>query len=142
MENTLILYDNDFIEIKDILETISKVVLNSRLHNINNELDDVDNYSNKIVAISENNFNLYKCLKDYDINFENKKLIITYIGNVNEDVIKSINEIKEITKKSNLYYYFINLDYKRYENTINAGNNINKYIETNKRSKKRTKVVQ
>ena len=138
MENTLILYDNDFIEIKDILETISKVVSNSRLHNINNEFDDVDNYSNIIVAISENNFNLYKCLKDYDINFENKKLIITYIGNVNEDVIKSINEIKEITKKSNLYYYFINLDYKRYENIINAGNNINKYIEINKRSKKRS----
>ena len=60
--------------------------------------------------------------------------IITYIGNVNEDVIKSINEIKEITKKSNLYYHFINLDYKRYENTINAGNNINKYIQTNKKS--------
>jgi len=138
MENTLILYDNDFIEIKDILETISKVVLNSRLHNINNELDDVDNYSNIIVAISENNFNLYKCLKDYDINFENKKLIITYIGSVNEDVIKFINEIKEITKKSNLYYHFINLDYKKYENTINAGNNINKYIETNKRSKERS----
>lgn len=138
MENTLILYDNDFIEIKDILETISKVVSNSRLHNINNEFDDVDNYSNIIVAISENNFNLYKCLKDYDINFENKKLIITYIGSVNEDVIKSINEIKEITKKINLYYYFINLDYKRYENTINAGNNINKYIETNKRSKERS----
>ena len=138
MENTLILYDNDFIEIKDILETISKVVSNSRLHNINNELDNIDNYSNIIVAISENNFNLYKCLKDYDINFENKKLIITYIGNVNEDVIKSINEIKEITKKSNLYYHFINLDYKRYENTINAGNNINKYIQTNKRSKERS----
>ena len=133
MENTLILYDNDFIEIKDILETISKVVLNSRLHNINNELDDVDNYSNIIVVISKNNFNLYKCLKDYDINFENKKLIITYIGSVNEDVIKFINEIKEITKKSNLYYHFINLDYKKYENTINAGNNINKYIETNKK---------
>lgn len=138
MENTLILYDNDFIEIKDILETISKVVSNSRLHNINNKLDNIDNYSNIIVAISENNFNLYKCLKNYDINFESKKLIITYIGSVNEDVIKSINEIKEITKKSNLYYHFINLDYKRYENTINAGNNINKYIETNKRSKKRS----
>lgn len=135
MENTLILYDNDFIEIKDILETISKVVLNSRLHNINNELDNIDNYSNIIVAISENNFNLYKCLKNYDINFENKKLIITYIGNVNEDVIKSINEIKEITKKSNLYYHFINLDYKIYENTINAGNNINKYIQTHKKRK-------
>ena len=138
MENTLILYDNDFIEIKDILETISKVVSNSRLHNINNELDNIDNYSNIIVAISENNFNLHKCLKGYDINFENKKLIITYVGNVNEDVIKSINEIKEITKKSNLYYHFINLDYKRYENTINAGNNINKYIQTNKRSKERS----
>ena len=38
MDNTLILYDNDFIEIKDTLENISKVVSNSRLHNINNEL--------------------------------------------------------------------------------------------------------
>ena len=138
MENTLILYDNDFIENKDILETISKIISNSRLHNINNKLDNIDNYSNIIVAISENNFNLYKCLKNYDINFENKKLIITYIGSRNEDVIKFINEIKEITKKSNLYYYFINLDYKKYENIINAGNNINKYIEINKRSKKRS----
>ena len=138
MENTLILYDNDFIEIKDILENVSKVVSNSRLHNINDKLDNIDNYSNIIVAISKNNFNLYKCLKNYDINFENKKLIITYVGNVNENVIKFINEIKVITKKSNLYYCFINLDYKRYENTINAGNNINKYIETNKRSKERS----
>lgn len=138
MENTLILYDNDFIEIKDILENVSKVVSNSRLHNINNKLDNIDNYSNIIVAISENNFNLYKCLKGYDINFENKKLIITYVGNINENVIKFINEIKVITKKSNLYYHFINLDYKRYENTINAGNNINKYIQTNKRSKERS----
>jgi len=29
------------------------------------------------------------------------------------------------------------LDYKRYENTINAGNNINKYIQTN--TKRNTK---
>ena len=133
MDNTLILYDNDFIENKDILETISKIISNSRLHNINNKLDNIDNYSNIVVVISENNFNLYKCLKDYDIGFESKKLIITYIGSRNEDVIKFIDEIKEITKKSNLYYYFINLDYKRYENTINAGNNINKYIQTNKK---------
>ncbi len=133
MENTIILYDNDFIEKKEVLETISKVVSNSRLHNINNQLDNIGNYSNIIVAISENNFNLYKCLKDYDIDFENKKLIITYIGSRNEDVIKFIDEIKKITKKSNLYYYFINLDYKKYENTINAGNNINKYIQTNKK---------
>ncbi len=140
MENTIILYDNDSMEIKEILEDINKIISNSRLNHINNKLN-IEDYSNIIVTISmknEDNFNLYQYLRDYNIDFTNKKLIIIYIGTIKEDIMKFINEIRVITKKSDLYYCFINLNYEKYQNTINVANNINKYIETDKRSKKRS----
>jgi len=140
MENTVILYDNDSMEIKEVLEAINRIIPNSKLNHINNKLN-IEDYSNIVVTISmeyEDNFNLYQYLRDYNIDFTNKKLIIIYIGSIKEDIMEFINEIKVITKKSDLYYCFINLNYRKYENTINAANNINKYIETNKRSKKRS----
>lgn len=139
MNNTLILYENDSVEINDVLNKINEVISNSKLHQVNDELVDIDNYSNIAVTISmedENNFNLYKSLRDYNIDFTNKKLVIICIGNTKQDVIKHITEIKEITNKSDLYYHFINTNYEKLENIINAAINIKKYIEEPKKYKK------
>lgn len=139
MNNTLILYENDSVEINDVLNKINEVISNSKLHQVNDELVDVDNYSNIAITISmedENNFNLYKSLRDYNIDFTNKKLVIICIGNTKQDVIKHITEIKEITNKSDLYYHFINTNYEKLENIINAAINIKKYIEEPKKYKK------
>lgn len=139
MNNTLILYENDSVEINNVLNKINEVISNSKLHQVNDELVDVDNYSNIAVTISmedENNFNLYKSLRDYNIDFTNKKLVIICIGSTKQDVIKHITEIKEITSKSDLYYRFINTKYEKLENIINAAINIKRYIEEPKKYKK------
>lgn len=139
MNNTLILYENDSVEINNVLNKINEVISNSKLHQVNDELVDVDNYSNIAVTISmedENNFNLYKSLRDYNIDFSNKKLVIICIGSTKQDVIKHITEIKEITNKSDLYYHFINTKYEKLENIINAAINIKRYIEEPKKYKK------
>lgn len=139
MNNTLILYENDSVEINNVLNKINEVISNSKLHQVNDELVDVDNYSNIAITISmedENNFNLYKSLRDYNIDFTNKKLVIICIGSTKQDVIKHITEIKEITNKSDLYYHFINTNYEKLENIINAAINIKRYIEEPKKYKK------
>ncbi len=133
MNNTLILYENDSVEINNVLNKINEVISNSKLHQVNDELVDV------AVTISmedENNFNLYKSLRDYNIDFTNKKLVIICIGSTKQDVIKHITEIKEITSKSDLYYHFINTKYEKLENIINAAINIKRYIEEPKKYKK------
>lgn len=138
MNNTLILYENDSVEINNVLNKINEVISNSKLHQVNDELVDIDNYSNIAVTISmedENNFNLYKSLRDYNIDFTNKKLVIICIGSTKQDVIKHITEIKEITNKSDLYYRFINTKYEKLENIINAAINIKRYIEEPKKYK-------
>lgn len=138
MNNTLILYENYSVEINDVLNKINEVISNSKLHQVNDELVDIDNYSNIAVTISmedENNFNLYKSLRDYNIDFTNKKLVIICIGSTKQDVIKHITEIKEITNKSDLYYRFINTKYEKLENIINAAINIKRYIEEPKKYK-------
>lgn len=140
MNNTLILYDNDSIEISNVLNEISEVISNSKLHKASDELKDIDNYSSIAVTISmedENNFNLYKNLRDYNIDFVDKKLIIICIGNTKQDVIKHITEVQEITKKSDLYYYFINTNGEKSQNVMNAAINIKRYIEEPKKSIKR-----
>lgn len=140
MNNTLILYENDYEEINNILNKISEVISNSKLHKVNDELKNIDNYSNIAVTISmedENNFNLYKSLRNYNIDFTDKKLIIICIGTTKQDVIKHITEVQEITKKSDLYCYFINTNDKKSQNIINAAINIKRYIEESKKIKKR-----
>ena len=85
----------------------------------------------------ENNFKLYKSLRNYNIDFTNKKLIIICIGSTKQNVIKHITEVQEITKKSDLYYYFININDEKSENVMNATINIKRYIEEPKKSIKR-----
>lgn len=140
MNNTLILYENDSIETNNILNKINEVISNSKLHQVSNELKNIDNYSNIAVTISmedENNFNLYKSLRNYNIDFTDKKLVIICIGGTKQDVIKHITEVQEITKKSDLYYHFINTNDEKLENVMNAAINIKRYIEEPKKYKKR-----
>lgn len=140
MNNTLIIYDNANTKINNVLNKISEVIVDSKLHQVSDELKNIDNYSNIAVTIAmedENNFKLYKSLRDYNIDFTNKKLIIICIGSTKQDVIKHITEVQEITKKSDLYYYFININDEKSENVMNAAINIKRYIEEPKKSIKR-----
>ncbi len=140
MNNTLILYDNSSLEMNNVLNKISEVISNSKLHKVSDELKNIDNYSNIAVTISmedENNFNLYEGLRDYNIDFTDKKLIIICIGTTKQDVIKHITEVQEVTKKSDLYYYFINTNYKKSQNVMNAAINIKRYIEKSKKKYKK-----
>ena len=124
MNNTLIIYDNANTKINNVLNKISEVIVDSKLHQVSDELKNIDNYSNIAVTIAmedENNF----------------KLIIICIGSTKQNVIKHITEVQEITKKSDLYYYFININDKKSENVINAAINIKRYIEEPKKSIKR-----
>ena len=126
MNNTLIIYDNANTKINNVLNKISEVIVDSKLHQVSDELKNIDNYSNIAVTIAmedENNFKLYKSLRNYNIDFTNKKLIIICIGSTKQNVIKHITEVQEITKKS--------------ENVINAAINIKRYIEEPKKSIKR-----
>lgn len=140
MNNTLILYENASVETNNVLNKISEVISNSKLHQVSDELKNIDSYSNIAVTISiedENNFNLYKSLRDYNIDFTDKKLVIVCIGSIKQDVIKHITEVQEITKKSDLYYYFINTNDEKSKNIMNAAINIKRYIEEPKKSIKR-----
>ena len=83
MNNTLIIYDNANTKINNVLNKISEVIVDSKLHQVSDELKNIDNYSNIAVTIAmedENNFKLYKSLRNYNIDFTNKKLIIICIG--------------------------------------------------------------
>ena len=110
MNNTLIIYDNANTKINNVLNKISEVI------------------------VDENNFKLYKSLRNYNIDFTNKKLIIICIGSTKQNVIKHITEVQEITKKSDLYYYFININDEKSENVMNAAINIKRYIEEPKKA--------
>ena len=123
MNNTLIIYDNANTKINNVLNKISEVIVDSKLHQVSDELKNIDNYSNIAVTIAmedENNFKLYKSLRNYNIDFTNKKLIIICIGSTKQNVIKHITEVQEITKKS--------------ENVMNAAINIKRYIEEPKKA--------
>ena len=140
MNNTLIIYDNANTKINNVLNKISEVIVDSKLHQVSEELKNIDNYSNIAVTISmedENNSKLYKNLRNYNIDFTNKKLIIICIGSTKQNVIKHITEVQEITKNSDLYYYFININDEKSENVMNAAINIKRYIEEPKKSIKR-----
>ena len=133
MNNTLIIYDNANTKINNVLNKISEVIV----HQVSDELKNIDNYSNIAVTIAmedENNFKLYKSLRNYNIDFTNKKLIIICIGSTKQNVIKHITEVQEITKKSDLYYYFININDEKSENVMNAAINIKRYIEEPKKA--------
>ena len=83
MNNTLIIYDNANTKINNVLNKISEVIVDSKLHQVSDELKNIYNYSNIAVTIAmedENNFKLYKSLRNYNIDFTNKKLIIICIG--------------------------------------------------------------
>lgn len=137
MNNTLIIYDNANTKINNVLNKISEVIVDSKLHQVSDELKNIDNYSNIAVTIAmedENNFKLYKSLRNYNIDFTNKKLIIICIGSTKQNVIKRITEVQEITKKSDLYYYFININDEKSENVMNAAINIKRYIEEPKKA--------
>ena len=140
MNNTLIIYDNANTKINNVLNKISEVIVDSKLHQVSDELKNIDNYSNIAVTIAmedENNFKLYKSLRNYNIDFTNKKLIIICIGSTKQNVIKHITEVQEITTKSDLYYYFININDKKSKNVINSSINKKRYIEEPKKSIKR-----
>ena len=81
----------------------------------------------------ENQFNLYESLKEYNIDFKDKKLVIVCIGSPKEDVNQYISTIQEITNKSDLYYYFIDISNNKNENITKAAINIKKYIEKPKK---------
>ena len=137
MNNTLIIYDNANTKINNVLNKISEVIVDSKLHQVSDELKNIDNYSNIAVTIAmedENNFKLYKSLRNYNIDFTNKKLIIICIGSTKQNVIKHRTEVQEITKKSDLYYYFININDEKSENVMNAAINIKRYIEEPKKA--------
>lgn len=137
MNNTLILYENNSNkEVKEMLNKIEAIIYNAKLHQITEEIKDIDLYSNILVAISaedENHFNLYKSLREHNIDFTDRKLIIVCIGKAKQDAIKYIGEVQDITKKYDLYYYFININGNVCENVTNAAINIRQYIETPKK---------
>ena len=137
MNNTLIIYDNANTKINNVLNKISEVIVDSKLHQVSDELKNNENYSNIAVTTAienKNNFKLYKSLRNYNIDFTKNKLIIIGIGSTKQNVIKHITEVQEITKKSDLYYYFININDEKSENVMNAAINIKRYIEEPKKA--------
>ena len=136
MNSTLILYENHSNYTKEILNKISTIISNSKVQEVSEKDNNTDNYSNILIAIcvyDENQFNLYKSLKEYNIDFKNKKLVIVCIGKPKEDVNQYISTIQEITNKSDLYYYFIDISNNKNENITKAAINIKKYIEKPKK---------
>lgn len=136
MNSTLILYENHSNYTKEILNKISTIISNSKVQKVSEKNNNTDNYSNILIAIcvyDENQFNLYKSLKEYNIDFKNKKLVIVCIGKPKEDVNQYISTIQEITNKSDLYYYFIDISNNKNENITKAAINIKKYIEKPKK---------
>ena len=136
MNSTLILHANNSNYTKEILNKISTIISNSKVQEVSEKDNNTDNYSNILIAIcvyDENQFNLYKSLKEYNIDFKNKKLVIVCIGSPKEDVNQYISTIQEITNKSDLYYYFIDISNNKNENITKAAINIKKYIEKPKK---------
>ena len=138
MNSTLILYENHSNYTKEILNKISTIISNSKVQKVSekNNNNNTDNYSNILIAIcvyDENQFNLYESLKEYNIDFKDKKLVIVCIGSPKEDVNQYISTIQEITNKSDLYYYFIDISNNKNENITKAAINIKKYIEKPKK---------
>lgn len=136
MNSTLILHANNSNYTKEILNKISTIISNSKVQEVSEKDNNTDNYSNILIAIcvyDENQFNLYKSLKEYNIDFKNKKLVIVCIGKPKEDVNQYISTIQEITNKSDLYYYFIDISNNKNENITKAAINIKKYIEKPKK---------
>lgn len=136
MNSTLILHKNNSNYTKEILNKISTIISNSKVQEVSEKDNNTDNYSNILIAIcvyDENQFNLYKSLKEYNIDFKNKKLVIVCIGKPKEDVNQYISTIQEITNKSDLYYYFIDISNNKNENITKAAINIKKYIEKPKK---------
>lgn len=65
----------------------------------------------------------------------NNTLIIYDNANTKiNNVLNKITEVQEITKKSDLYYYFININDEKSENVMNAAINIKRYIEEPKKA--------
>lgn len=136
MNSTLILYENHSNYTKEILNKISTIISNSKVQKVSEKNNNTDNYSNILIAIcvyDENQFNLYESLKEYNIDFKDKKLVIVCIGSPKEDVNQYISTIQEITNKSDLYYYFIDISNNKNENITKAAINIKKYIEKPKK---------
>lgn len=136
MNSTLILHANNSNYTKEILNKISTIISNSKVQEVSEKNNNTDNYSNIIIAIcvyDENQFNLYKSLKEYNIDFKDKKLVIVCIGKQKEDVNQYISTIQEITNKSDLYYHFIDIFNNKNDNITNAAINIKKYIEKPKK---------
>lgn len=136
MNSTLILYENHSNYTKEILNKISTIISNSKVQEVSEKNNNTDNYSNILIAIcvyDENQFNLYESLKEYNIDFKDKKLVIVCIGSPKEDVNQYISTIQEITNKSDLYYYFIDISNNKNENITKAAINIKKYIEKPKK---------
>ena len=136
MNSTLILHANNSNYTKEILNKISTIISNSKVQEVSEKNNNTDNYSNILIAIcvyDENQFNLYESLKEYNIDFKDKKLVIVCIGSPKEDVNQYISTIQEITNKSDLYYYFIDISNNKNENIAKAAINIKKYIEKPKK---------
>lgn len=136
MNSTLILHANNSNYTKEILNKISTIISNSKVQEVSEKDNNTDNYSNILIAIcvyDENQFNLYESLKEYNIDFKDKKLVIVCIGSPKEDVNQYISTIQEITNKSDLYYYFIDISNNKNENITKAAINIKKYIEKPKK---------
>lgn len=136
MNSTLILHANNSNYTKEILNKISIIISNSKVQEVSEKNNNTDNYSNILIAIcmyDENQFNLYESLKEYNIDFKDKKLVIVCIGSPKEDVNQYISTIQEITNKSDLYYYFIDISNNKNENITKAAINIKKYIEKPKK---------
>lgn len=136
MNSTLILHKNNSNYTKEILNKISTIISNSKVQKVSEKNNNTDNYSNILIAIcvyDENQFNLYESLKEYNIDFKDKKLVIVCIGSPKEDVNQYISTIQEITNKSDLYYYFIDISNNKNENITKAAINIKKYIEKPKK---------
>ena len=136
MNSTLILHKNNSNYTKEILNKISTIISNSKVQEVSEKNNNTDNYSNILIAIcvyDENQFNLYESLKEYNIDFKDKKLVIVCIGSPKEDVNQYISTIQEITNKSDLYYYFIDISNNKNENIAKAAINIKKYIEKPKK---------
>ena len=52
MNNTIIIYDNANTKINNVLNKISEVIVDSKLHQVSDELKNIDNYSNIAVTIA------------------------------------------------------------------------------------------
>ena len=108
MNSTLILHANNSNYTKEILNKISTIISNSKVQEVSEKDNNTDNYSNILIAIcvyDENQFNLYESLKEYNIDFKDKKLVIVCIGSPKEDVNQYISTIQETIAISNFFIF-------------------------------------